>query len=100
MSFLCGAPNKNDFYFILFMIFSPSKILQILVRAVVENLNDSQGVPAGALSPKLKELLGRVSSRHSSDAEIWRQYALLYGDGCSDSPEDNDKVRDPDSHYV
>uniref|UniRef100_A0A8C7XD45 Tetratricopeptide repeat protein 27 n=1 Tax=Oryzias sinensis TaxID=183150 RepID=A0A8C7XD45_9TELE len=68
------------------------KILQILVRAVVENLNDSQGVPAGALSPKLKELLGRVSSRHSSDTEIWRQYALLYGDGCSDSPEDNDKA--------
>ncbi|XP_023819122.1 tetratricopeptide repeat protein 27 [Oryzias latipes] len=68
------------------------QILQILVRAVVENLNDSQGVPAGALSPKLKELLGRVSSRHSSDAEIWRQYALLYGDGCSDSPEDNDKA--------
>ncbi|KAF6720018.1 Tetratricopeptide repeat protein 27, partial [Oryzias melastigma] len=67
------------------------QILQILVRAVVENLNDSQGVPAGALRPKLKELLGRVSSRHSSDAEIWQQYALLYGDGCSDSPEDNDK---------
>uniref|UniRef100_A0A3B3CKC1 Tetratricopeptide repeat protein 27 n=1 Tax=Oryzias melastigma TaxID=30732 RepID=A0A3B3CKC1_ORYME len=68
------------------------QILQILVRAVVENLNDSQGVTAGALRPKLKELLGRVSSRHSSDAEIWQQYALLYGDGCSDSPEDNDKA--------
>ncbi|XP_039477515.1 tetratricopeptide repeat protein 27 isoform X2 [Oreochromis aureus] len=68
------------------------QILQILVKAVVENLTDSQGEQAGALQSKLKELLGRVSSRHSSDAEIWRQYALLYGDGHSSNPENNDKA--------
>lgn len=72
--------------------FSTWQILQILVKAVVENLTDSQGNQAGALQSKLKELLGRVSSRHSSDAEVWRQYGLLYGDGHSAEVEDNQKV--------
>lgn len=44
------------------------------------------------VQPKLKELLGRVSSRHSTDAEIWQQYALLYGNGHSSNSEDNEKV--------
>uniref|UniRef100_A0A4W6G4J6 Tetratricopeptide repeat protein 27 n=1 Tax=Lates calcarifer TaxID=8187 RepID=A0A4W6G4J6_LATCA len=64
----------------------------ILVRAVVGNMTDSQGEQAGSLLPKLKELLGRVSSRHSSDSEIWRQYALLYSDGRSSNTDDNEKV--------
>ncbi|XP_008305053.1 tetratricopeptide repeat protein 27 isoform X4 [Stegastes partitus] len=68
------------------------QILKILVRAVVENLTDSEGQQAGALQSKLKELFGRISSRHSSDAEIWRQYALLYGGGHSSNPEDNEKA--------
>ncbi|XP_023183765.1 tetratricopeptide repeat protein 27 [Xiphophorus maculatus] len=68
------------------------QILQILVRAVVENLTDSQGAQAGTLAPKLKELLGRVSARHSSDAEIWQQYAVLYGGGRGSNPDDNDKA--------
>ncbi|KAM7408112.1 hypothetical protein PAMA_002003 [Pampus argenteus] len=68
------------------------QILQILVKAVVENLTDSHGEPAGSLEPKLKELLGRVSSRHSNDSEIWRQYALLYGDGHGANPENNEKA--------
>ncbi|XP_068424592.1 tetratricopeptide repeat protein 27 [Clinocottus analis] len=68
------------------------QILQILVRAVVENLADRQGEPAAALRPGLKELLGRVSARHSSDGEVWRQYALLYGDGHAGQPEDDHKA--------
>lgn len=68
------------------------QILQILVRAVVENLSDSRGDGAQSLGPKLKELFGRVTSRQSSDAEIWQQYAKLYGDGHSDSSEDNGKA--------
>ncbi|XP_047459637.1 tetratricopeptide repeat protein 27 isoform X2 [Mugil cephalus] len=68
------------------------QILQILVRAVVENLTDSEGFQAGTLQPKLRELLGRVSSRHSTDAEIWRQYGRLYGNGYSSNPEDNKKA--------
>ncbi|XP_061601596.1 tetratricopeptide repeat protein 27 isoform X2 [Cololabis saira] len=68
------------------------QILQILVKAVSSNLLDSQGNQAGVLQPRLRELLGRVSSRHSSDAEIWRQYALLYGDGRGSDPEDSHKA--------
>ncbi|XP_056291647.1 tetratricopeptide repeat protein 27 [Pseudoliparis swirei] len=68
------------------------QILQILVRAVVENLTDRQGVPAETLRSKLKELLGRISSRHSSDGEVWQQYALLYGDGHGNNPDDNEKA--------
>ncbi|XP_032397595.1 tetratricopeptide repeat protein 27 [Etheostoma spectabile] len=68
------------------------QIVQILVRAVVENVTDSQGEQAATLCSKLKELLGRISSRHSSDCEIWQQYALLYEDGRSSNPEDNEKA--------
>lgn len=62
------------------------------MRAVVEDLSDVHGDAAQRLQSKLRELFGRVTSRHSSDAEIWQQYAKLYGDGRSDNPEDNDKV--------
>lgn len=68
------------------------EVLEILVRAVRENLTDRDGAEASALKPKLKELLGRVSARHSREARVWRQYALLYGDGVSDSSEDNHKA--------
>ncbi|CAN9500122.1 unnamed protein product [Ophioblennius macclurei] len=68
------------------------QILQILVRAVVENLADCHGQEARDLQSKLKELLGRVSCRHSSDAEIWLQYAQLYGGGWGSNQEDNEKA--------
>ncbi|XP_008320682.1 tetratricopeptide repeat protein 27 [Cynoglossus semilaevis] len=68
------------------------EILQVLVKSVVENLVDNQGVQAASYGNKLKELLGRISSRHSSDAEVWRLYALLYGNGSSSNPEDNEKA--------
>lgn len=68
------------------------QIVQILVRAVVENLTDRQDVPAETLRSNLKELLGRISARHSSDCEVWTQYALLYGDGHSANPEDDEKA--------
>uniref|UniRef100_A0A8C8CWW5 Tetratricopeptide repeat protein 27 n=1 Tax=Oncorhynchus tshawytscha TaxID=74940 RepID=A0A8C8CWW5_ONCTS len=67
-------------------------ILEILVRAVVEDMTDNHGDQASSLRAKVQELLGRVTSRHSTDAEIWRHYALLYGDGHSTRPEDNEKA--------
>ncbi|XP_068184321.1 tetratricopeptide repeat protein 27 isoform X2 [Antennarius striatus] len=72
--------------------FKDVQVLQILVRAVVENLPDSQGGRGAGVEPKVKELLGRVTSRHSSEAEIWRQYALLYGGGRSSNQEDDKKA--------
>ncbi|KAL0964405.1 hypothetical protein UPYG_G00323400 [Umbra pygmaea] len=72
--------------------FKDVQILQILVRAVVEDLPDNRGDQASSLKCKVQELLGRVTSRHSTDSEIWRHYALLYGDGHSTNPEDNEKA--------
>ncbi|KAL6478227.1 hypothetical protein MHYP_G00140620 [Metynnis hypsauchen] len=68
------------------------EILEILVRAVIENLTDHRGDQASSLKPKLQELLGRVSARFSTDAQVWRQYARLYGDGHSNNKEDNEKA--------
>lgn len=63
------------------------EVLEILVRAVVEELPGCQGERA-----KLRELLGRVTSRVSTDAPVWRLYARLYGDGRGDNLEDNQKA--------
>uniref|UniRef100_A0AAY4EYM5 Tetratricopeptide repeat protein 27 n=1 Tax=Denticeps clupeoides TaxID=299321 RepID=A0AAY4EYM5_9TELE len=68
------------------------QVLGILVRVVVENMTDKHGSQASALKGKLQELMGRVTSRCSGDAEIWRHYARLYGDGHSSNAEDNEKA--------
>ncbi|KAK7901720.1 hypothetical protein WMY93_018489 [Mugilogobius chulae] len=72
--------------------FKDTEVLQFLVRAVTQDLPDRQGAPSSALKPKLKELLGRVSSRHTGDSEVWLQYALLYGGGASEDADDNHKA--------
>uniref|UniRef100_A0A8C2EWB3 Tetratricopeptide repeat protein 27 n=1 Tax=Cyprinus carpio TaxID=7962 RepID=A0A8C2EWB3_CYPCA len=68
------------------------EVLEILVRAVVDNLTDHRGEHASNLKAKLQELFGRVSARCSTDAQIWKQYARLYGDGHSNNVEDNEKA--------
>ncbi|CAB1312608.1 unnamed protein product, partial [Coregonus sp. 'balchen'] len=67
-------------------------ILEILVRVVVEDMADNHGDQASSLWAKIQELLGRVTSCHSTDAEIWPHYTLLYGDGQSIRPGDNEKA--------
>nr|XP_057913903.1 tetratricopeptide repeat protein 27 [Doryrhamphus excisus]XP_057913904.1 tetratricopeptide repeat protein 27 [Doryrhamphus excisus] len=73
--------------------YKDTQIVQILVRAVVEELTDNQGEQAASLRSQLRQLLGRVTSRHSSDPEVWRQYASLYGGGHSSCPEENEKAQ-------
>ncbi|KAM4694667.1 tetratricopeptide repeat protein 27 [Discoglossus pictus] len=72
--------------------FKDVQVLKILVRSVVEGLNDNKGDSSHNLKSKVQELLGRVTSRDSSDAEIWRAYAKLYGDGASERAEENEKA--------
>ncbi|XP_062863217.1 tetratricopeptide repeat protein 27 [Trichomycterus rosablanca] len=68
------------------------EVLEILVRAVVENLPDHRGDQGANHRAKLQELFGRVSANCSTDAQIWKQYARLYGDGQSANKEDNEKA--------
>ncbi|XP_031434471.1 tetratricopeptide repeat protein 27 [Clupea harengus] len=68
------------------------QVLEILVRAVVEDLTDNHGNHASTQKSKLKELMGRVTSGCSTDAQLWGLYARLYGDGHSNNAEDNEKA--------
>ncbi|XP_073683071.1 tetratricopeptide repeat protein 27 [Garra rufa] len=68
------------------------EVLEILVRAVVDNLTDHRGEQSSNLKAKLQELFGRISARCSTDAQIWKQYARLYGEGHSNNVEDNEKA--------
>ncbi|XP_053315084.1 tetratricopeptide repeat protein 27 [Spea bombifrons] len=68
------------------------QVLEILVKAVSNGIEDCRGESSSSLKAKLQELFGRVTSNDSSDANIWRAYAKLYGNGESENMDDNEKA--------
>jgi len=51
------------------------EVLQILTRAVIEDIPNSNGVGASYLKPKLLKMFGHVTSLITSDADVWELYA-------------------------
>ncbi|KER29522.1 hypothetical protein T265_03894 [Opisthorchis viverrini] len=57
--------------------YSDAEILGVLSKAVVDDVPSTSGTSAGSLRQKVLELFGRVTSVTSTNAEIWKEYALL-----------------------
>ncbi|KZC05184.1 PREDICTED: tetratricopeptide repeat protein 27 [Dufourea novaeangliae] len=53
------------------------QVLDILTRAILNNINDSDGNPAQTLLLKALELFGRISSFTLNNSHIWRMYGQL-----------------------
>lgn len=62
------------------------QILQILTKAIINDINDSDGNPASRLLQKSLELFGRLASIHNSDT--WRMYAQLVALKKTDADEE------------
>lgn len=53
------------------------QILEILVLAVCDNLNDVNSEPSSKLKPKLRQLLGRITSTSGGSYKSWKLYGQL-----------------------
>ncbi|XP_033340961.2 tetratricopeptide repeat protein 27 [Megalopta genalis] len=53
------------------------QVLDILTRAILNNVNDSDGNPAQRLLSKALELFGRISSLILNNSDVWRMYGQL-----------------------
>ncbi|CAI9720980.1 repeat 27 [Octopus vulgaris] len=53
------------------------EILKILVKAIKEDIPDANAIPSSYLLPKALELFGRLTSKVTTDAQVWELYAKL-----------------------
>ncbi|XP_030854836.1 tetratricopeptide repeat protein 27 [Strongylocentrotus purpuratus] len=67
-------------------------VLEVMVRAVLEDLMDCHEKPVSLLKPKILELFGRITSEVTANATVWSLYAKLLGSCQSDNLVQNDKA--------
>jgi len=65
------------------------QVLEILVTAVMENIEDRDGKDSSRHKPAVLKLLGRVTSIQPKEAGPWRLYGKLLGEG--ESPEEKQR---------
>lgn len=53
------------------------EVLEILGKAIIENLPDCDGVPCSALLGKSLALLGRITAQVTNNWKVWRLYSRL-----------------------
>lgn len=68
-----------------------NEVLNILTRAVLENLPDASGKPSERLLEKLLELFGRITSKVSSEGDVWMNYAKLSSSNIGSRQPDMEK---------
>ncbi|XP_054014980.1 tetratricopeptide repeat protein 27 [Hylaeus anthracinus] len=66
------------------------QVLDILTRAILNNINDSDGNPSQKLLSKALELFGRISSSIPNNCHIWRMYGQLTA--LKETDIDNEKA--------
>ncbi|RUS85374.1 hypothetical protein EGW08_006859, partial [Elysia chlorotica] len=69
-----------------------AEVLSILTRAVIEKIPDGDGRSAERLWGKLTELFGRVTSKVTSDGDVWDSYAKLYSNQVGENEPDMEKA--------
>ncbi|KAI8788615.1 tetratricopeptide repeat protein 27 [Biomphalaria glabrata] len=68
------------------------EVLNILTRAVLEKIPDADGRSAERLDSKLSELFGRITSKVTSEGEIWANYAKLSSNKIQGKEPDLEKA--------
>ncbi|CAL1534608.1 unnamed protein product [Lymnaea stagnalis] len=69
-----------------------NEVLSILTRAVLEKIPDVDGRPADRLRGKLMELFGRITSKVTSEGDIWANYAKLSSAKIGDKDPELEKA--------
>lgn len=69
-----------------------TEVLRVLVKVVTEDIPDCYGKPGSSLQQKLQELFGRITSKVTNKAEIWKYYAQLTNHGAENNSETQQRV--------